>query len=390
MHPDMDKQTKNQVLAKLRERYRRASKEYKSKILDDLQHLFGFHRKAAIRAVGSKPKPAPAAPALLGRPPLYAPEKLLPVLKPIWFTAQQPCGRRLAALLPEWLPAFETDHRRLDSDVRRALLAASAATLDRLLAPVRASVACASRCGTRPGSLLRQEIPVRDGPWDETQPGWLEVDTVALCGGCLDDRHGWMFDGVDIYSDWASLRALRNRGQQATLEQLQDIEAKLPFCWRGMDSDNGGEFLNWHVADWLRGRPHPVALSRSRPYRKNDNAHIEQRNYSRVRLWFGYERYDAPGVFDLINTLCRSALEPFLNHCLPTMKLAQKRREGSRVVRVYGAAQTPYARLLASAGVSGQQKAQLQTEHARFNPFQLERDIQRQLRVIEKNRRAPE
>lgn len=155
----MNNQTKKQVPAKLRDRYRRAGKEHKSKILDDLQQLFGFHRKAAIRAVGSKPKPALAAPALLGRPPLYASEKLLPVLKPIWFTAQQPCGRRLAALLPEWLPAFETDHRRLDSDVRRSLLAASAATLDRLLAPVRASVACAARCGTRPGSLLRQEIP---------------------------------------------------------------------------------------------------------------------------------------------------------------------------------------------------------------------------------------
>ena len=390
MHPDMDKQTKNQVLAKLRDRYSRAGKEHKSKILDQLQQLFGFHRKAAIRAVGSKRRPAWAAPALLGRPPLYPPEKLLPVLKPIWFTAQQPCGRRLAALLPEWLPAYETDHRRLDSDLRRALLAVSAATLDRLLAPVRAVVARSTRCGTRPGSVLRQEIAIRSGPWDETQPGWLEVDTVALCGGCLDDGHGWIFDGVDIYSDWAVLRGLRNRGQHETLEQLQDIEAHLPFRWRGMDSDNGGEFLNWHVADWLRGRPHPVQLSRSRPYRKNDNAHIEQRNYSRVRQWFGYERYDAPEVFGLINALCRSALEPFLNHCLPTMKLAQKRRDGSRVVRVYGPAQTPYARLLASAAVSRQQKAWLRAEHARLNPFQLERDIQRQLRVIEKSRRAPQ
>lgn len=385
----MDKQTKDQVLAKLRDRYSRAGKEHKTKILDQLQHLFGFHRKAAIRAVGCKPKPAAAAPALLGRPPTYPPQRLLPVLKPIWFTAQQPCGRRLAALLPDWLPAFEADHHRLDGDLRRSLLSASAATLDRLLAPVRARVARSARCGTRPGSLLRQEIPIRGGPWNETQPGWLEVDTVALCGGCLDDRHGWMFDGVDICSDWAVLRGLRNRGQQATLEQLQDIEANLPFRWRGMDSDNGGEFINWHVADWLRGRPHPVQLSRSRPYRKNDNAHIEQRNYSRVRQWFGYERYDAAEVFGLINTLCRGALGQFINYCLPTMKLVEKRREGSRVVRVYGAAQTPYARLLASAAVSWEQKALLQAEHARLNPFQLERDIQRQLRAIEKCRRAP-
>jgi hypothetical protein len=325
----------------------------------------------------------------LGRPLKYDPGSLLPVLKPIWLAAQQPCGRRLAALLPQWLPAYEADQRRLHTDVRVALEAASASTLDRLLAPVRLQRARTGRCGTRPGHLLRDQIQVRSGPWQEALPGCFEVDTVALCGGTLDDRHGWVFDGVDIASDWSALRALANRSQHATLEQIQDVEAALPFALRAVDSDNGGEFINAHLARYLQQRPQPVLFTRSRPYRKNDNAHVEQRNDTRVRQWFGYERYDAPEVFPMINALCRGSLERFINHCLPTLKLKEKRREGSRVVRVYGAAQTPYARLLGSGVLSAKAKAALEAEHAQLNPFQLERDIQRQLRAIEKCRRLP-
>jgi hypothetical protein len=223
------------------------------------------------------------------------------VLKPIWFAALQPCGSRLAALLPEWLPAYEADQRRLDADLREAILAVSRRTLDRLLAPLR--VTLQRRGGTRPGSLLRQSIPIR-GPWDEEGAGWLEVDTVALCGGWLDDRHAWMLDGVDIRTDWTEQRAVENRGQHATLAQLRDVEASLPFPRRGLDSDNGGEFSNHHVVAWLQERPRPVLFTRSRPYRKNDNAHVEQRNWTHVRQHFGYERYDDPAVVLLINALC--------------------------------------------------------------------------------------
>jgi len=390
MHLDMSELTKKQVLAKMRDRYRRAGKPYKTQLLDQLQELFGYHRKGAIRALHPVPAASRTAPALLGRPLKYEPGLLLPVLKPIWLAAQQPCGRRLAVLLPQWLPAYEADQRRLDTDVRVALEAASAATLDRLLAPVRLQRARTGRCGTRPGQWLRDQIPIRCGPWQESLPGCLEVDTVALCGGTLDDRHGWIFDGVDIASDWSALRALPNRGQHATLEQIKDVEAALPFALRAVDSDNGGEFINAHLARYLQRRPQPVLFTRSRPYRKNDNAHVEQRNDTRVRQWFGYGRYDAPEVFALINALCRGSLERFINHCLPTLKLKEKRREGSRVVRVYSAAQTPYARLLSSGVLNASAKAALEAVHAPLNPFHLERDIQRQLRAIEKCRQLPE
>lgn len=209
----MSQQTKAEVLAPLRWHYRHAGRTYKPQLIHQAVQLLGYHRKAAIRALRRKPKP-PCVPALiLGRLRRYHPERLLPILKPIWFAVFQPCGSRLAALLPEWLPAYEADHGRLDADLRVSLLAVSPRTLDRLLAPGR--VSWRRRGGSRPGSLLRQSIPIRS-EWTEERPGWLERDTVALCGGVLDDRHLWMLDAVDIGTDWTEQRALENRSQHGT------------------------------------------------------------------------------------------------------------------------------------------------------------------------------
>jgi hypothetical protein len=307
-------------------------------------------------------------------------------LKPIWFTAFQPCGTRLHALLPEWLDAYETDQHRLDGDLRQSLLAASARTLDRLVAPLR--VQAARRGGTRPGSLLRQSIPIR-GEWTEEGPGWLELDTVALCGGALDDLHLWMLDAVDIRTAWVELRALENRGQHCTLAQIRDLEASLPFRLLGVDSDNGGEFINHHLVAYLGQREAPVLFTRSRPYKKNDNAHVEQRNWTHVREHFGYERYDNPAVAPLINALCKGALGQLHNHFLPTQQLQAKRRVERRIVRVYGPAQTPYARLLAAAEVPPATQARLRAEHARLNPFQRAREVARQQKAIAAQRQLP-
>lgn len=381
----MSQKTRREVLAKQRDRYARAGKEHKTKIINELVELFDYHRKAAIRAL--QPRRVVAAPYVFGRPREYDPDKLRAPLKAIWLAALQPCGVRLKACLPDWLPAYEEDHRRLNADVRQALLAASRATLDRLLIPAR--IEPRRRATTRPGTLLRHQIPIRT-EWAEHQAGFLEMDTVALCGGTLDDRHGWMFDAVDIHTAWNELRALPNRSEAATLLQIGDVEASLPFPLGGLDSDNGGEFINHHLVKHLTERPQPVAFTRSRPYRKNDQAHIEQKNYTQVRLWFGYERYDNPDVVPLINALCKGALNQLLNHFLPTMKLASKERVGSRVVRQYGATMTPLARVLACTEVSAATKARLRAQKAASNPFALTREVERQLKVIAANRRAVE
>jgi len=376
----MSHKTRREVLDKMRRSYARAGFKYRRQPLDQAVDLFGYHRKAAIRALRGRRPPVRAPALVLGRPKEYEPATLLPVLKPIWFAAFQPCGPRFAALLPEWLAAYETDHRPVDPDLRQALLQVSARTLDRLMAPLRVK---GGRGGTRPGSLLRQSIPIR-GMWTEQGPGWLEVDTGALCGGSLDDRHLWMLDGVeDIRTDWTEQRALENRGQHCTLAQIRDVEQSLPFALLGVDSDNGGEFLNHHLVEYLLSRPRPVLLTRSRAYHKNDNAHVEQRNWTHVRQHFGYSRYDNPAVVPLINALCKGPLGQLLNHFLPTQKLEEKRRKANTVTRVYGLAQTPYGRVLAAQEATLEKKKELTQLHQRLNPFQLAREIERQKKRIE-------
>jgi hypothetical protein len=385
MHTEMNQTTRQQVLARLRHFYKSAGPKHKSKLIQEAIDVLGYHRKSAIRALNAKGPPSSTlgAPAIIGRPREFLPDELLPILKPIWFAALQPCGRRLHALLPEWLPAYEVDHRRIDVDVRESLLLASPRTLDRLISPLRAQAR--RRGGTRPGSLLRQSIPIR-GAWTEEGPGWLEIDTVALCGGSLDDQHLWMVDGVDIRTDWTEQRAVENRGQHAVLAQVRDIEASLPFPLLGVDSDNGGEFLNHHLAHYLQARERPVYFTRARPYRSNDNAHVEQRNWTHVRQHFGYERYDNPEAAALINALCKGALGFLLNHFLPTQKLIGKERVGNKVVRKYGPAQTPYARVSNAAEVSAEKKAQLKTAHQNNNPMALTRQIEQEKKQIERCR----
>ena len=195
-----------------------------------------------------------------------------------------------------------------------------------------------------------------------------------------------MLDGVDIRTTWDELRAMPNRGQAATLEQIRDVEQSLPFGLLGLDSDNGGEFINHHLVAYAHERPRPLALSRTRPYRKNDNAHVEQKNYTHVRQWFGYERYDNPAVVPLINELCKGPLGQRLNFFLPTLKLQSKRREGSKIRRVYGPAQTPLARALACPEVDAQKKSELRALRAALNPFALRRETDRRLKEIDQQR----
>jgi hypothetical protein len=381
MHLKMSQMTRQEVLARKRLRYVRAGREHKKRILDELIELFGYHRKAAIRALRAQPKAKAAF--IIGRPKEYDPDKLLGPLKAIWLQALQPCSVRLKAALPEWVPAYEQDHRKLDLDIRESLLTASRATLDRLLRPAR--IEHRRRATTRPGTVLRQEIAIRT-EWTEKTPGYLEVDTVALCGGTLDDRHAWMFDGVDIHTSWNEMRALPNRSEAATVLQIGDVEKSLPFPLCGLDSDNGGEFINHNLQKYLQRREKPVGFTRTRPYRKNDNAHIEQKNYTQVRLWFGYERYDNPEVVPLINALCKGPLGQLLNYFMPTLKLQSKERVGSRTVRHYGPALTPLTRVLECSEVQTPTKERLRAHKQSLNPFALRRQVDQQLKVIDQQR----
>jgi hypothetical protein len=374
MDKTMSQRTRKEVLEKLRRRYRTAGPKHKRKLLDQAQELLGYHRKSAVRALGAVAvEPAPWINA--GRPVSYDPSILAPWLRPIWKGTDFACGRRLVAMLPEWIPAYEVDERKLPAEAR-----------EKLLEPLR--VQGLGRSLTRPGTLLRHQIPIRGSVWEENKAGWLEVDTVALCGGSVAGEFVWMLDGVDYATTWVEVRAIWGRGQAGTLAALQNIEACLPFALLGLDSDNGGEFLNHHVMKWLQQRPRPVFMTRSRPWKKDDNAHVEQKNWTHIRQCFGYERHDNPEVVEPINVLVKGAYGQLLNYFHASLKLERKERTGGRLKRIYGAAQTPLARVLSSPEVTTQTKLRLQAEKARLNPFVLKREVDRSLKMIAATRQA--
>ena len=371
--------TRKDVLKKLRWRYRSAGQEHKRKLLDQAQEILGYHRKAAIRALRA-PSVERGPRIITGRPVMYEPVLLLRWLRPIWAATDYACGRRLVAMLPEWVPAYEQHERRIPGEVKEKLLTASGRTLDRLLEPLR--VGGAGRSLTRPGTLLRHQIPIRGSVWEEGKAGWLEVDTVALCGGSVAGEFVWMLDGVDYATSWVEVRAIWGRGQAGTLAALRDVEASLPFALLGLDSDNGGEFLNHHVLSWLQKRPQPVFMTRSRPYKKDDNAHVEQKNWTHVRQNFGYERHDNSEVVEPINALVKGAYGQLLNYFHASLKLERKEHKEGKIRRIYGDAQTPLARVLASPQVTAQTKRRLEQEKAGLNPFALKREVAQSLKEI--------
>ena len=210
----------------------------------------------------------------------------------------------------------------------------------------------------------------------------MEVDTVALCGGSVAGEFVWMVDGVDYTTTWVEVRPMWGRGQVGTLTALKDIEASLPFALLGLDSDNGGEFLNHHVLRWLQKRPQPVFMTRSRPYKKDDNAHVEQKNWTHVRQCFGYERYDNPEVVALMNDMVKGPYGQLRNYFHASLKLDRKEKEDGRMRRVYGKPQTPLARVLASAQVTEQTKSKLRKQKACLNPFALKQEVAKSLKAI--------
>jgi len=383
----MSQKTREEILAKLRQRYKSAGQAHKKQLLDQAQELLGYHRKSAIRSL-RYPERVAGPRIITGRPVTYNPELLLPVLRKIWEGTDYACGVRLEAMMPEWIPAYESHEKAIKAEVREKLLSASGRTLDRLLSPLRARGGGKSL--TRPGTLLRHQIPIRGGLWDDNKAGWLEVDTVALCGGSVAGEFVWMIDGVDYATTWVELRGMWGRGQESTMAALKDMEASLPFALLGLDSDNGGEFINHHVMRWLQQRPRPVFMTRSRPYKSDDNAHVEQKNWTHVRQNFGYDRYDNPEVVEPINSLVKGAYSQLLNYFHASLKLESKERKEGRVKRIYGQPQTPLARVLSSPEVTEQTKKRLREHKAQLNPFALKLDVARRLKEIASMRRLRE
>ncbi len=359
-------------------RYAQANRAGKKQILDEFCAVCEYNRKYAIRLLA---KPARRHKAKRGRKPFYAGPGLLDALLDIWTATDFMCSRRLKAILPVWLPFYEQAVEPLAADIRSRLLSISRATLDRVLRPLRARYG-KGLCGTKPGSMLRNQIPIRTDNWDITKPGFMEADTVAHCGTSLAGDFVWSLIMTDIHTAWTEGRAIWNKGSSGVMEQVHDIERRIPFPLLGFDCDNGSEFLNNHLQRFFANRQSPVRFTRSRPYKKNDNAHVEQKNWAQARHLLGYDRIDNPGALPPINDLYANEWSLYQNHFCPSLKLKTKTRIGSRYRKLYEDPKTPYQRIMQSPEIPEDTKNALQMTHASLNPFLLKKAIEKKLKAI--------
>jgi len=375
MHRKLDR---NDELKKWRWRYAQRAKQGKGRLLDEFCEQYGFSRKHAIKLLGEGLAVRRTS-RRSGPQPKYVP--IAEVVGRIWRAAEQLCGKRLACALPLWLPHYQRHYGKLLPSQSKLLDQISAATLDRLLVQQRLK-GLRGLHGTKPGTLLRQHIPIQGEVWDETRPGFLEADSVAHCGSSLRGNFIWSLTYTDLASSWTEGRAVWNKGAAGILQQTKDVEQALPFAILGFDFDNGSEWLNWALIRYLQVRAQPIRLTRSRPYHKDDNAHVEQKNWMWPRQLLGYGRLADPTLVEPINTLYKQAWGPLHNFFLPSMKLIQKWREGSRWIRRHDRPQTAYERLLASQQLPTKERRMLQDYFQSLDPFALAQQVERHLKAI--------
>lgn len=368
--------SREEQLESWRRRYQGRGPEGRSRLLDELCEEHGYHRKHAIRLLNGAAVPRKSPPG---------PERqygaIAELVERIWAAGEQPCGKRLAPMLSLWLPHYQRRYGKLLPSQRKLTDQVSAATLDRLLAPMR-SRHLRGLSGTKPGSLLRQQIPIQGEVWDEHRAGFLEADSVAHCGSSLAGSFVWSLTYTDIASTWTSGRAVWNKGAAGVLEQTRLVEQDLPFALLGMDFDNGNEWLNWHLIRYLQERSEPVRVTRSRPYHSDDNAHVEQKNWMWPRQLLGYGRLEDPDLVQPINGVYQELWGPLHNFFLPSMKLVEKERVGSKWRRKHDQAQTAYQRLLKMDVLSTKRKRELKDQFESLDPFDLHDRLEKSLRPI--------
>lgn len=378
----MSPRSKKEYLDVVHPRYKYASKKEKSAILDEFCRVCSYHRKHAIRLLRKYRRFTKPKPKKKGRKPVYDKKALLKPLKKIWLKANLPCSKRLRVILPLWLPGYVQIYGMLPEKVINDLSSLSPATIDRILKHTRIRYNKRGRSTTKPGTLLRKKIPISTNQWDESRPGFLEADTVAHCGDSLSGMFAYTIDFVDIATGWTEQRAAWGKGEAGVLEQIKDVEQSLPFPLLGFDSDNGSEFLNYHLLKHFTERKRPVQFTRSRPYHKDDNAHIEQKNWTHVRQWLGYHRLGKRDVVPLLNNLYTQEWRLFHNFFCPSVKLVSKQRVASKTIKRYDGPKTPLQRILESDHVPESTKDRLKDQLRNLNPFELRNAMEKKLKRI--------
>jgi hypothetical protein len=368
--------TKREYVQAIYQRYRHAGRPEKRRILDEFCAVARYHRKYAIRLLNG---PAPGAARPPRRRAVTYNVAALDVLRAIWAAAGYPWSVRLKALLPLWLP-WARRRFPLPRALERQLLAISPRQMDRRLAPYKQHLQKRLYGRTKPGTLLKHHIPLKTDHWAVSTPGFTEIDLVSHSGDCAEGEFLHSLNLTDIHTTWVETTAVRGKSQVVVQQALDDLRQALPFPLRGIDSDNGSEFINAHLWDYCQAQE--IQFTRGRPYKKDDNAHIEQKNWTHVRKLLGYVRYDTPAAQAAIIDLYRHELRLFQNLFLPSVKLVRKERVGSRVRRRYDTPRTPLERVAACPDANADAVAQLTRLRDRLDPFALAETIDRKLEGI--------
>jgi len=376
----MGGKSRREYLRTIHPRYRKADRQQRRLILDEFCSNCGYNRKYAIRLLNGPPPGRNPPRSRIRRSPTRYGSQLISVLVSVWEAAGYPWSRRLKALLPLWLPSIRA-HLGISEQIERQLLRISPRQMDRRLKERKLRLKRRIYGRTKPGTLLKHHIPIKTDAWDVSAPGFVEIDLVSHSGNSAEGEFVHSLNVTDIHSTWVETCAVLGKSQIHVVAALEQIRAALPFELKGIDSDNGSEFINGHLLRYCRSRG--IQFTRGRPYKKDDNAHIEQKNWTHVRKLLGYTRFDSPEALAAINALYANELRLFQNLYLPSVKLRSKTRVGSRLKRTYDAPQTPLERVIAAGVLTKQAAAALRAKRESLDPFALSRSIDEKLERIQ-------
>lgn len=355
-------------------RYRNSTRREKSKILDEFCAVNDYNRKHAIRILNKGDGSRMRRPGPTSR---YNRIDVLKALKELWELMNEMCSKKMKVAFVDWLPFYECS-----DEVQILLLQISSSTIDRLLRAYRRPLI--KGISTTKKSYFKNKIPIKLLDEEIKIPGYVEGDTVAHCGISAGGEFASSLTITDLCSGWTENRAMLTKKAEKVTEKLKDIEDRLPFTLIGLATDNGSEFLNENVVDYMRNREIPINMVRRRAYKKNDNAHVEQKNNTHVRQLFGYDRIEDPGIVLLMNEIYMAYWNPLLNFFTPVLKLKSKERIGGRVKKIYDEPKSPYKRLLENTYVPEKEKAKLREAFAMKNPIYLKKELDKKLKEFYK------
>lgn len=378
----MSYQALKEYLVAIIDRYKKLDKKGKTALLNEATQVTGLTRKHLIRVL-KEPKEQLAKKKASGRRSTYDPTLLVPHLRFLWIQMERISARRMKAALSDWLPFYREPS--YSPQIQRWLEGMSVSTLERLLRKIRSSeVARKGISTTCPARFMKNQIPLNTFDAKIDKPGFTQADTVAHCGTSTAGQYANSITLTDIDSTWTENRAVFSKKALEIRKHFVDLDQSMPFDILAINTDSGSEFLNTPMVEFMR-RPHggrAITFTRSRPYQKNDNCYVEQKNYTHVRELFGYERIEDERLVAMMNEIYKNCWNPLQNFFLPTFKLKEKVRVGARIVKKFDAPQTPYDRLMKSPHLTDEKKERLRATKSRLNPFKLKADLEARLKVF--------